>query len=49
MEYVSSAVGAAKVRRAARWIQEDGKALLVAIDMRDALQGCQFFLGRGYN
>jgi DhnA family fructose-bisphosphate aldolase class Ia len=36
MEYVSSAIGAAKVRRASRFIEEDGRAFLVAIDMQTA-------------
>jgi DhnA family fructose-bisphosphate aldolase class Ia len=34
MEYISSAVGAAKIRRASRFIQKDGKSFIVAIDMQ---------------
>jgi len=34
MEYISSATGAGKIRRASRFIQKDGRALLVAIDMQ---------------
>lgn len=36
MEYMSSAIGAAKVRRASRFIEEDGRGFLVAIDMQTA-------------
>ncbi len=36
MEYMSSAVGAGKVRRASRFIQKDGRAFLVAIDMQSS-------------
>jgi DhnA family fructose-bisphosphate aldolase class Ia len=36
MEYISSAIGAGKVRRAARFIEEDGRGFLVAIDMQTA-------------
>jgi DhnA family fructose-bisphosphate aldolase class Ia len=32
--YISSAIGAGKARRASRFIQEDGKSFLVAIDMQ---------------
>ena len=34
MEHISSAVGAGKTRRASRFIQKDGRAFLVAIDMQ---------------
>ncbi|MEN8112977.1 MAG: hypothetical protein ABFS21_01205 [Actinomycetota bacterium] len=34
MEHMSSAVGAGKVRRASRFIQKDGRAFLVALDMQ---------------
>ena len=34
MTYISSAIGAGKARRASRFIQEDGKSFLVAIDMQ---------------
>ncbi len=34
MQHVSSAIGAGKIRRASRFIQKDGRALLVAIDMQ---------------
>lgn len=34
MDYVSSAVGAGKVRRASRFMGADGRALVVAIDMQ---------------
>lgn len=36
MEYISSAVGAGKIRRASRFIQKDGRAFLVAIDMQSS-------------
>lgn len=36
MEYISSAVGAGKVRRASRFIQKDGRSFLVAIDMQSS-------------
>jgi len=36
MEYFSSAIGAGKIRRASRFIQEDGRGFLVAIDMQSA-------------
>jgi len=36
MEYVSSAVGAGKVRRSSRFMGVDGRALLVAIDLQSA-------------
>ena len=36
MEYISSAVGAGKVRRSSRFMGADGRALLVAIDMQSA-------------
>ncbi|MBU1225632.1 MAG: hypothetical protein KJ698_00280 [Actinobacteria bacterium] len=36
MEYMSSAIGAAKIRRASRFIEEDGRGFLVAIDMQTA-------------
>jgi len=36
MEYISSAIGAGKVRRASRFIKEDGRGFLVAIDMQSA-------------
>ena len=36
MEYVSSAVGAGKIRRSSRFMGSDGRALLVAIDMQSA-------------
>jgi DhnA family fructose-bisphosphate aldolase class Ia len=36
MEYMSSAIGAAKIRRASRFIQPDGRAFLVAIDMQSS-------------
>ena len=32
MEYMHSAIGAGKVKRAAQFIQEDGRAFLCAID-----------------
>lgn len=34
MERISSAIGAGKIRRAARFIQDDGRSCLVAIDMQ---------------
>ena len=36
MEYISSAIGAGKIRRASRFIKEDGRGFLVAIDMQSA-------------
>jgi len=36
MEYFSSAIGAGKTRRASRFMQEDGRSFLVAIDMQGA-------------
>jgi len=36
MEYMSSATGAGKVRRASRFIQEDGRSFLVALDMQSS-------------
>ena len=36
MEHISSAIGAGKTRRASRFIQPDGKAFLVAIDMQSS-------------
>ena len=36
MEYISSAVGAGKVRRASRFIGRDGRGFLVAIDMQSS-------------
>lgn len=36
MEYISSAIGAGKIRRASRFIEEDGRGFLVAIDMQTA-------------
>jgi DhnA family fructose-bisphosphate aldolase class Ia len=36
MEYMHSAIGAGKVKRAAQFIQEDGRAFLCAIDMQGA-------------
>lgn len=36
MEHISSAVGAGKIRRASRFIQKDGRACLVAIDMQSS-------------
>lgn len=36
MDYISSAVGAGKLRRASRFIGPDGRAFLVAIDMQSA-------------
>lgn len=36
MEYMQSAIGAAKVRRASHFIEEDGRGFLVAIDMQTA-------------
>lgn len=36
MEYMSSATGAGKVRRASRFIQKDGRSFLVAIDMQSS-------------
>lgn len=36
MEYMSSAIGAGKIRRASRFIKEDGRGFLVAIDMQSA-------------
>lgn len=34
MDYIASAIGAGKVRRASRFIEEDGRGFLVAIDMQ---------------
>lgn len=36
MKYMSSAIGAAKIRRASHFIEEDGRGFLVAIDMQTA-------------
>ena len=36
MEYMSSAIGAGKVRRASRFIGKDGRSFLVAIDMQSS-------------
>lgn len=36
MDYITSAVGAGKTRRASRFIEEDGRGFLVAIDMQSA-------------
>jgi class I fructose-bisphosphate aldolase/fructose-bisphosphate aldolase/2-amino-3,7-dideoxy-D-threo-hept-6-ulosonate synthase len=36
MKHISSAVGAGKIRRATRFIREDGRAFLVALDMQSA-------------
>ena len=36
MKTISSAVGAGKARRASRFLQPDGKAVLVAIDMQSS-------------
>jgi DhnA family fructose-bisphosphate aldolase class Ia len=36
MQHISSAVGAAKVRRASRFIQSDGRAFIVAIDQQSS-------------
>ena len=36
MDYISSAIGAGKIRRASRFIKEDGRGFLVAIDMQSA-------------
>jgi DhnA family fructose-bisphosphate aldolase class Ia len=36
VEYMQSAVGAGKVRRASRFIKKDGRSLLVAIDMQSS-------------
>jgi len=36
MKHIASAVGAGKIRRASRFIQEDGRGFLVAIDMQTA-------------
>jgi len=36
MEYIASAVGAGKIRRASRFIASDGRSFLVAIDMQSS-------------
>jgi DhnA family fructose-bisphosphate aldolase class Ia len=36
MEYMGSAIGAAKIRRASHFLEEDGRGFLVAIDMQTA-------------
>jgi len=36
MEYMSSAIGAGKIRRASRFIKKDGRSFLVALDMQSS-------------